>query len=82
MEPQKEWTIELELAKFGGTVSFLDVEVYKNAAGEWHTALFFKTVMSMHICYPLLATPRTFASISRMLWRIGFGRVALNCMSL
>lgn len=31
--------------------------------------------MSMHICYPLLDTPRTFASISRMQWRIVFGRI-------
>jgi len=41
----KGWKIEFELeqCQFGGVVSFLDLDIYKNSAGQWHTKLFCKT---------------------------------------
>ena len=35
--------MQFEIVQFAGHVSFLDLEVYRNLAGEWHTRLFFKT---------------------------------------
>ena len=38
-----DWHVQFELAQFGCRVSFLDLEVYRNKFGEWHTELYFKT---------------------------------------
>ena len=35
--------MQFAIGQFGGCVPFLDMEIYRNAAGLWHTRLFYKT---------------------------------------
>ena len=37
------WVIQFEVGVFGDRVPFLDLEVYRNDGGEWHTTLYFKS---------------------------------------
>ena len=51
------WQVQFNIEQFGGCVSFLDLEIYKNRSNEFHSRLFFKATdvhayLSPQSCHP------------------------------